>query len=70
MRLQTVLEGFNNTDPFKLLFPDGLHQSMTGDQEHLLNITTSHIPRRDRGLVNNAILSVSRSLGCACPAKA
>lgn len=69
MRPQTGLDGFNNTYPFKPVFPEDLHQAMKGDQEHLLTNISSHLPPRDRGLVNKAILSVPPFLGLRLPSQ-
>ena len=66
--MQTVLEGFNNTDPFRLVFPDDLHQSMKGNQEHLLEVIKAHLPR-DCGLVNAAIMSVPPFPGLRLPSR-
>ena len=67
--LQTVLEGFNNTDPYLLVFPDDLHQSMKGDQEHLLDIIGEKFTPIDRGLVNEAILSLPPFPGLRLPSQ-
>ena len=58
--LQTLLDAFNHTDPYRLIFPDELHQSQIGDGEHLIGIATSKLTPSQLKLVNNATL--------ACPA--
>ena len=68
-RLQTVLEGFNNTDPYLLVFPDDLHQSMQGDQEDLLDIISDQFTPIDRGLENETILSVPPFPGLRLPSQ-
>lgn len=64
--LQTLLAGFYNTGPFKLIFPDELHQAMKGDQEHLIH-TVEQLPASDQHLVNMAVLASPMFSGLRLP---
>lgn len=67
--LQTLLEGFNHTDPYRLIFPDELHQSQKGDGEHLINIARNSLSKSHLKQVNNATLACPPFPGVQLPSE-
>lgn len=66
---QTMLEGFNNMNPFKLIFSNDIHQAMEGNQEHLLNLIEPLLSKGNVRLVNEAVLSCPIFSGLRLPSQ-
>lgn len=64
-----MLDGFNHTNPYRLIFPDELHQSQKGDGEHLINIATNCLTPSQLKLVNNATLACPPFPGVRLPSE-
>ena len=56
--LQNLLDGFNHTNAYRLIFPDELHQGQKGDVEHLLGILKDdkHFSKGQQQAVNSAVM--------------
>lgn len=65
--LQTLLDGFNHTDPYRLIFLDELHQSQKGDGEHLINIARHSPTSSQLKALNNATLACPPFPGVRLP---
>ena len=67
MLLQTLLNGFNNTNPYRLIFPDELHQGLKGDVEHLISIIKTKMTNRHQKAVNDTAMSSTPFAGLRLP---
>lgn len=52
-----VAEWLQQHQPYRLIFPDELHQGLKGDVEHLLNIIKSQMTDRQQKTVNDRAMS-------------
>ena len=69
MLLQTLLAGFNHTNPYRLIFPDDLPQAHKGDIQHPLKLTRdswTDVPLR---AVNSAVMRCPAFHGLRLPSE-
>ena len=65
--LQTALAGFNSTEPFKLCYPEIMHQTDLGDGLRLITDLTKHLKRQAVREVINPYLSEQSYPGLRLP---
>ena len=67
--LQTLLHGYNNTNPYRLIFPDELHQGLKGDVDHLIKIIKDQMMDKQQKAVNDVVMSSPPFAGLRLPSE-